>query len=215
MYLTAKYGSLMDKSRYELYVNSSPFLGRIQVGLRPLSQESAMNDIVITAIEIFYQGEGLGEIQYLEIEPNATFGSVKSRLSEMHGLTTESLLFIEDDEVPLDDDCLVSDRADQSGIKCHVHRCRHIEVTVAFNAETAEHRFSPSATIAKVKCWVAEHKFGMTPEEAGEHVLQIAGTHDRPTPGTHIGALTDGRICGLAFDLVPDERVNGSSVPAT
>ena len=31
----------------------------------------------------------------------------------------------------------------------------------------------------------------MTDEEAGEHVLQIAGTQDRPAPGTHIGTLAD------------------------
>ena len=47
-------------------------------------------------------------------------------------------------------------------------------------------------------------------EEAGEHVLQLAGSHDRPAPGTHIGALTHGKVCGLAFDLVADERVNGA-----
>jgi hypothetical protein len=51
----------------------------------------------------------------------------------------------------------------------------------------------------------------MSDEDAGEHVLQIAGTHDRPAPGTHIGTLTDGKVCALAFDLVADERVNGAS----
>ena len=30
-------------------------------------------------------------------------------------------------------------------------------------------------------------------------------------PGTHIGSLTDSKVCGLAFDLVPDERVNGAA----
>jgi hypothetical protein len=62
-----------------------------------------------------------------------------------------------------------------------------------------------------VKRWAAEHKFGMSEEEAGEHVLQIAGGHDRPAPGTHIGSLTDSKACGLAFDLVADERVNGAA----
>jgi hypothetical protein len=105
----------------------------------------------------------------------------------------------------------ISEHARNSSIKVHLHRCRHIEVTISFNGDVVEHRFSPAATVAKVKRWAAEHKFGMTPEEAGEHVLQIAGSHNRPAPGTHIGALTDGRICGLAFDLVPNERVNGAS----
>jgi hypothetical protein len=51
----------------------------------------------------------------------------------------------------------------------------------------------------------------MTPEEASEHVLQILGTQDRPSPGTHLGALTKCPHCRLAFDLVPDQRVNGAS----
>jgi hypothetical protein len=53
-------------------------------------------------------------------------------------------------------------------------------------------------------------KFGMSEEEAGEHVLQIAGTHNRPAPGTHIGALVSHGQCRIAFNLVPEERVNGA-----
>jgi len=84
-------------------------------------------------------------------------------------------------------------------------------LTVTFNGESVERRFPPSATVARVKRWAAEKKFGMSEDEAGEHVLQIASTHDRPAPGTHIGSLTESKICNLAFDLVPDERVNGAA----
>jgi hypothetical protein len=165
----------------------------------------------MTPIDLFYQGEGLGEIQHLELEPHATFAILKLRLIEVHGIPHGALLFLEDEDDPLDDHGLVRERASHKGLKVHIHRCRHVEVTVTFNGETVEHRFSPSATMAKVKRWAAEHKFGMTDEEAGEHVLQRAGSHDRPAPGAHIGALTDGKVCGLAFDLVADQRVNGAS----
>ena len=50
----------------------------------------------------------------------------------------------------------------------------------------------------------------MTEEEAGEHVLQIVGTQDRPPPGAHIGTLTSCPTCRVHFDLVPDERINGA-----
>ena len=43
----------------------------------------------------------------------------------------------------------------------------------------------------------------------GEHVLQIAGTKDRPDPGTHLGTITSCPACKIGFDLVPNERVNG------
>jgi hypothetical protein len=65
-------------------------------------------------------------------------------------------------------------------------------------------------TVARIKHWAAVTKFGMTEEEAGEHLLQIAGTQDRPTPGTHIGTLASSPECRVRFDLVPNERVNGA-----
>jgi hypothetical protein len=161
-------------------------------------------------IDLFYQGEGVGEVSHIELEPDSTFATLKARLTERHGFPLEALLFVEDEDEPCDEVVLVGDRATAKGLKVHVHRCRHVEVTVMFNSDTVDRRFSPSTTVARVKRWAAEHKFGMSEEEAGEHVLQIAGNHDRPAPGTHIGSLTDGKVCGLAFDLVADERVNGA-----
>jgi hypothetical protein len=162
------------------------------------------------SIDLFYQGEGVGEISHIELEPTATFATLKACLAEKHGVSRDALLFLEDEDEPMGEAVLLKDRATAKGLKVHVHRCRHIEVTVTFNGKTAERRFSPSATVARVKRWAAEHEFGMSEEETGEHVLQLAGTHERPAPGTHIGSLSDGKICALAFDLVPDERVNGT-----
>lgn len=162
------------------------------------------------SIDLFYQGEGLGEIEHLEVEPDATFAVIKARLAEKHGVAADAFLFIEDEEDPLDDNERVGDRAGATGLKLHLSRCRHIEVTVTFNGENVDRRFPPSATVARVKRWAAERKFEMSEEEAGEHVLQIVGTHDRPAPGTHIGALAPRNTCAQAFDLVADERVNGA-----
>lgn len=50
----------------------------------------------------------------------------------------------------------------------------------------------------------------MTDDEAGEHVLQLAGTHERPSPGVHIGTPVASKACAAAFDLVANERVNGA-----
>ncbi len=161
-------------------------------------------------IDLYYQGEGLAEIQHLEIGAEETFGDVAARLREKHGLDVDAVLFAEDGEEPLDAATRVADVAKAAGVKVHVHRCRQVEVAVTFNRETVNRRFAPGATIARVKQWAAVKKYGMSEEEAGEHVLQIAGTHERPSPSTHIGALTDKKTCALAFDLVPDERINGA-----
>jgi hypothetical protein len=40
-------------------------------------------------------------------------------------------------------------------------------------------------------------------------VLQIQGTTIRPDRDAHIGTLTQGHTCAVAFDLVPCKRVEG------
>ena len=162
-------------------------------------------------IDLFYQGEGLGEINHLEIEPDATFALLKARIAEKHDLSQDVLIFIEDEDEPIRDDVPLKEHTTLKGLKVHFHRLRQVKVTVTFNGKTVERVFGPGATVARVKRWAAENELGMTEEEAGEHALQIAGTHQRPAPGTHIGALSDDKVRVLAFDLVPDERVNGAS----
>ena len=162
-------------------------------------------------IDVFYQGEGLGEVKHLEIETGTTFAVLKARLAEKHGFRLDVLVFLEDQDDPIADLVEIAEHATRQGLKVHLHCHRRVKVTVTFNGKTVERHFGPSATVARVKRWAAEREFGMSSEEAGEHVLQIAGTHDRPSPGTHIGALADGRVRLVAFDLVPDERVQGAS----
>ena len=166
----------------------------------------------MTSIDIFYQGEGIREIAHFEAAPDHSFAAVKIAIIDKHGLDKETLIYLEDRDEPVDESWLLRDYAGQAGIKVHLHRCRHVEVAVTFNSEMVHHPFGPGTTVARVKTWAAERKFGMTEEEAGEHVLQIAGTHERPTPGMHIGAITQRKNCAVAFDLVADERVNGESV---
>ena len=164
----------------------------------------------MTSIDVFYQGEGLGEVKHLEIETDATFAVLKARLAEKHGFHLDVLVFLEDEDDPIADLAEIAKHATPQGLKVHLHRLRRVKVTVTFNGKTVEGEFSPSATVARVKRWAAEGEFGMSADEASEHMLQIAGTHARPSPGTHVGALSDGKLRVLAFDLVPDQRVQGA-----
>jgi hypothetical protein len=162
------------------------------------------------SIEVFYQREGTREIEHIEATPETTFGAVMGLLAEKHGLGPEVVLFLEDTDEPVVVTQTLHGHAGRAGVKLHAHRCRHVDVAVTFNGQQAEHGFGPGTTIARVKKWAAQ-KFAMTPEDASEHVLQIAGTHDRPPPGTHLGALVMCPHCRVAFDLVPDHRVNGAT----
>lgn len=163
----------------------------------------------MTYVDLFFQAEGLKEIGHLEMEPDSTFGALRALVNEKHGIPLDVLIFIEDKGEPVVDDALLKDYATASGLKVHFHRLREVKVLVTFNEKTVERLFPPSATVARVRLWVAVREFGMTEEEAGEHVLQIAGTHERPSLDAHVGALGEGRRA-VAFDLVAVERVNGA-----
>ena len=162
------------------------------------------------SIDLFFQGEGLDEIKHLAIEVGTTFGVIKSHVSEKYNIPTEAFLFAEDVDEPLDDNERAVDRTDTMGLKLHLNSCIKVEVAVTFNGETVHCHFAPSATVGRVKKWIAEFKLKMSDAEAGEHVLQILGTYERPAPGTHIGVLSLAGTCEIKFDLVPDERVNGA-----
>lgn len=160
---------------------------------------------------IFYQREGSSQIEHMSLDGSATVGQFKEAVARAHGANSAELVFIEDTEEPLVDTQAIETFAGPRGVKLHVNRCRRVAVTVHFAEKTFERAFAPGATVAKVKRWVAEVELKMSPEEAGEHMLQLAGSTERPRPNTHIGTLTSCPKCSVSFDLVPDQRVNGFS----
>jgi hypothetical protein len=164
----------------------------------------------MTSIDVFYQGEHSREINVIEAVLAETLSDVKRRLTERHAVLAQALIFIEDGDEPLDETVVIETIVIGESAKLHLHRCRRIEVTVNFAGARKEREFAPSATIARIKSWAAE-AFDLSPDDAGEHLLQIAGSHDRPSPAAHVGTLA-GSACKVAFDLVPDERVNGAPV---
>src|SRR5262245_44266259 len=116
----------------------------------------------MTTIDVFYQGEGVAEIGHVEVDAEQTFAGLKALLSTKHGLAGDILIFLENGDEPIAELLVVREHAGAHGLKVHVHRCRHVEVAVTFNGETVHHRFGPGATVARVKRWAAEHKFGMS-----------------------------------------------------
>ena len=98
-------------------------------------------------IDLFYQGEGVTEIEHLEIEPDSTFADIKARLIAKHGCAHDALLFLEDEDDPLDDAVKVKERDTGKGLKLHLNRCRQITVSVCYNGETIDRKFAPGATV--------------------------------------------------------------------
>lgn len=162
------------------------------------------------SIDIFYQGHGIAEFDQIEVQADHTVAMIKTVIAEKHGLTGELLIFIEDKDGALEEHLVIGEICGGHSAKLHVHHCREIAVAVTFAGQTVDHSFAPAKTVGAIKNWAAIKKFGMSEAEAGEHLLQISGTKDRPAPGTHVGSLTQAPRCRVHFDLVPDERVNGA-----
>ena len=75
-------------------------------------------------IDVFYQGEGVREIEHIELGPDHTFASLKAILVEKHGLETDILIFLEDSDEPVNELLLLREHVGHAGVKIHVHRCR-------------------------------------------------------------------------------------------
>ena len=131
-------------------------------------------------IDIFYQGHGIREIEHIEAGRDHTVAVIKEVLFSKHACEADTLVFLEDRETPLDNHIVIFELVQSASANLHLHRCRHVEVTVRFNGKPATRKFPPSATIAHTKQWAAVKEFGMTEEEAGEHLLQIAGHEGSP-----------------------------------
>lgn len=166
-------------------------------------------------IDVLLQSHGLAEIAVLEAKPDDTLAKIVSKI-DLPGDKEGRLLFLEDIDGAIDGHAVIEEllplQPDDDAVgplRIHVSHCRHVEVSVRFNGETEMRRFTPSATVERVKRWAARRAFHLSPRDAAEHVLQIKGTATRPDRDVHVGTFTHGHTCAVAFDLVPCQRVEG------
>jgi len=166
----------------------------------------------MSKIKVFLQGEGLKDVVIIEVPKD---GSVKDLISAAIEIGVPKgegeqvpAVYLEDSENPLNPECSIEKAGIGPRQHVHMHRNRKIEVTVTFNGLQKTREFPPSKTIGKVKKWAAK-EFGMSKEDAVEHVLKISGSTDKPDEHTHIGALVSSPKSQLIFDLVPKVRVEG------
>lgn len=168
------------------------------------------------SIDVLVQGHGLVDIAVLAAKPDDTLAEIVARVDLPGKHEDHLLLFLEDIDGPIDHHAVVEELLplppddDAVGpLRIHLARCRHVEIVVRFNGDTAKRSFTPSATVERVRRWAARRAFHLSPRDAAEHVLQIQGTTTRPDRDVHIGTLTQGKHCAVAFDLVPSQRVEG------
>jgi len=163
----------------------------------------------MNVIDVFVQGEDIEDIKHIRIEADKTVAELKAAVSGLRCSPVEgdTLIYIEDAEEPLVEDACIP-HAKEGCLRVHVHRCHRIHVLVNYAGDTVDRDFGPGITIASIKRW-AVRELELPKEDAGEHVLQISGTQTRPDSDTHVGSLVTCPECGITFDLVANERVNG------
>lgn len=164
-------------------------------------------------IELFLQGEGIPDITLIRVPRGGTARDI-IEAARAHGLAApdgaDALVLIEDAEEPLAPDATLEVAGIVHRGRVHVHRCRRVAVTVNFNADQKTESFPPSATVARVKQWTVGKKgFDLQGVDATEHLLQVCGSTIRPDEDVHIGTLVQVPDCGLCFDLVAKQRVEG------
>jgi hypothetical protein len=164
----------------------------------------------MSKINVFLQGEGVKDVVRLQLEPRSTALDVKSACASLGDQSNgEAAVFLENSDAPLADSATVESLAGKYGVRLHVHRCRRVGVKVAYSGRTVERVFGPGHTVGSVKNWAAK-ELGIPKEDAAELILQIAGTKDQPDVDVHIGTLVTCPACAIAFDLVPNPRIQGA-----
>lgn len=159
---------------------------------------------------ILLQGEAIPDIAFLTLDGRPSVQDILAAAAKLRGDAGNSdyLVFIEGEDEPQEVHGHLPKGKDGEPLRVQVHRCRKIAVTVTFNGVPKTDDFAPGRTVESVKKAMAR-AHGLDPRDAAEHVLQLAGSTDRPDADTHIGALVGHGECALAFDLVPLKRVEG------
>lgn len=157
----------------------------------------------------FIQVHGRQGLLEWHLPEGATRGHLHAVLLEVGvEVDDDTLIFIEELEVPLGHEHDNPIPHLKHGCRIHVTKCHKIRVTVHYLEHTEETFFAPGARVRRVKAWAVE-KFKLDHHDATEHVLQICGSTDRPATDTPIHDLTKVPACAVCFDLVPEKRVEG------
>ena len=162
--------------------------------------------------EILIEGEGIEEVQAIEILDGSTAREIIATLALKGGFPAEEAnLFVEDEEQPLELDYVIGESSIRGKVH-HIHRARHIEVTVYYQGQQKDRRFSPSVRIQRVLDWAVGSKgFAIDPIIAPEMELSQHGQTAALPKNAHIGRFVSHPHKSLLLDLIRGVIPNGGS----
>ncbi|MGH2442707.1 MAG: hypothetical protein ACRDFX_06050 [Chloroflexota bacterium] len=164
-------------------------------------------------MKVFVQTEGHRDQMLIEVDDSSSVQDlVVATGRRVPDLEIDDILVsLEDRDGVLEADIRVIDVEVNANPRVHLHHCRHITVTINYQAQSVEHRFPPSTRIARVKDFVIGlPQFNIDPALAPELVLALCeAPDDRPDDDVHIGSLVTRQECKLCLNLGPSNRPQG------
>lgn len=164
---------------------------------------------LIEDVEVMVEGEGLAEVEIVRVRQGSVVGEIVAAIAAKSGFAVaEGLLFVEDEEEPLDLALVVV--KEMSRKVHHVHRARQIEVAVYYKDQREDRRFSPSARVQRVLDWVnGPDGFKIDSAIAPEMELALHGQTAVLPKNAHIGRFVAHPHHAVEFDLVRGVVPNG------
>ncbi|QQE77289.1 hypothetical protein [Alicyclobacillus sp. SO9] len=164
-------------------------------------------------MRLFVQGEGINEIEVVEVEADVT---VEEVIQKAHSLglpfseTGQEIWVGFEDEVAALEHGTQLSNGDLDDRRIHCHRCHEVKVSVWYNNLKTEEGFSPATTVKRVFEWATgPDGFNFSPEDAAESILQVMGGSEQPASNVHIGSLVEFPNCELQFEIVHRDRPQG------
>ncbi|MBL8513933.1 MAG: hypothetical protein JNJ55_08065 [Betaproteobacteria bacterium] len=158
---------------------------------------------------IFIQVQGTPRIHEAKVGAAPNQGEIRAAIAALGiVLDGEAYIFVEEAEEHLKGEHHEPAHGVKHGCRIHVSRCKRIRATVHYLDKSETREFAPGARVRAVKSH-AVNVFHMQPKDAGEHVLQLCKSTERPASDTPLHTLTDHHTCAVCFDLVPEKRVEG------
>ena len=163
-------------------------------------------------IDLLVEGEGLADVEVIQLPPGSVALAIIAAAAAKGGFSPEeAVVFVEDEDEPLDVTAIIVEGA-HGGKVHHVHRLRHVDVTVFYKEQHIERRFRPSARVQRVLDWaVGPNGFkNLDPPIIPEMELALHGTTTALPKNAHIGRFVRLEQPCLKLDLVRGVIPNGA-----
>lgn len=122
----------------------------------------------------------------------------------------DDLVWVVDEDEPLDPATLVSDLESAGKKELVRHRCKKINISVSYNGIQEIIRVSPARKVrAVIRKAVRVDEFAIDPSASGDLELRRPGSDEAIDPSMPVGRLVRHGKCELSLDLMPSVRHAG------